>query len=312
VRATVADGDIHIIGGFATLDGTDAAVETATGRVEECIALAEALSKRLVDRRASRPGAPRVLVTRAAQDSVKLSGRLAEHGIAAICVPTIEIEVLRDAVDLQAGVRNLPSFNWVIVSSANGARAARAAADRVGVDLATGRWAAIGRATARALREAGVNETWMPHVATAAALAEEIPVESGDSVLWIHGDLADQSLAHRLRARGASVTRAAGYRTVVGPQASRALLEQALADGPLAALTFASPSAIDGLLQLAPPPAREALLTIPVASVGARTTAAAQAAGFREVVEAPNPDAGVLAEVATGLALRTRMEATAR
>jgi hydroxymethylbilane synthase len=312
VRATVAHGDIHLTGGFATLDGSDTAIETLVGPVTERMTLAEALSTRLVERRASRPGAPRVLVTRAAGDSKKLSGRLAEHGIAAVCVPTIDVEMLGDAPDLVAAVQGLPSFDWVIVTSANGARAARATADRLRVDLGTGRWAAVGRETARELSHGGVINTWMPDVATGMALAEELPVESGDAVLWIHGDLADQSLAHRLRSRGARVTPVCGYRTIVGPSSSRALLDHALAAGPFAALTFASPSAIDGLLQLASPAAREPLMAIPVASVGPRTTSAARAAGFTEVVEAPSPDAGVLAEVAAELALRTRIEVTAR
>ena len=311
VRATVTGAVIHFTGGFATLDGKDAAVETAVGSVHERLALAQRLSRRLAERRASRPGAPRVLVTRAAEDSHKLSGRLAEHGIAAVCVPTIEVEMLPDALELEEIVRRLPSFDWVIVTSANGARAARATGDRLNLELAAGRWAAVGRATARELSDAGVSNAWMPDIATAGALAEELPVEPGDAVLWIHGDLADQSLAHRLAARGATVTTACGYRTVVGPSASRPLLDRALADGPFAALTFASPSTIDGLLQLAPPGAREILMAIPVASVGPRTTTAARAAGFTEVVETRTPDAGVLAEVAAELALRTPIEVTA-
>jgi uroporphyrinogen-III synthase len=253
-----------------------------------------------------------VLVTRPADESHKLSGRLAEHGIAAVCVPTIAIEMWRDALNLEAELERLASFSRVIVTSANGARAARAAAGRLGIDLRTTRWAAVGRATAREMRDAGVIDAWLPKVSTAAALAEELPLGSGDAVLWIHGDLADQSLTDRLRGRGARVTAVCGYRTVVGPPASRALLDRALADGPFAALTFASPSAVEGLLQLVPSAARVALMAIPVASVGPRTTSAVRAAGFKEVVEAHSPDASVVAEVAAELALRNRMEVTDR
>jgi hydroxymethylbilane synthase len=311
VRATVADDEIYVTGGFATLDGSDAAIDATRGPLRDRIALAETLSAQLAERRARRPGAPRVLVTRATSESHALSGRLAEHGIAAVCVPTIEIEMLPTSPDLEASVKRMSDFRWVIVTSANGARAARAAADGLAVDLGSARWAAVGRATARELSDAGVTHVWVAGGSTAAALADELPLEPKEAVLWVHGDLADQTLADALRYRGAVVTTVCGYRTIVGPSTSRSALGRAVADGPFAALTFASPSAVQGLLELASPEMRAGLTRVPVASVGPRTTSAARAAGFAEVVEAPSQDAGVLAEVAAELALRTRLEVPA-
>jgi hydroxymethylbilane synthase len=304
VRATVEGTQVFLTGGFATLDGSDAGVDAVSGPLGDRMTLAKALAARIAERRAARPGAPRVLVTRAATDSLQLSGRLAEHGIAAVCVPAIEIEVLRSP-ELEAAINGLSRFNWAIVTSANGARAAEAAADRLGLGLNRTRWAAVGQATARRLMHAGASDVWLPSTSNAFTVAEELPVQPGDAILWIHGDLADQSPAENLRACGAVVTGVCGYRTTVAPDSSRDVLRRAMADGPFAALTFSSPSAVEGLLALAPPEALAALTAVPVATVGPRTTSAAHAAGFPQVVEAPSQDAGVLAEVAAELALRT-------
>jgi hydroxymethylbilane synthase len=308
IRATVDGEQISLTGGFATLDGSDAGVDVVAGSLGDGLSLAQGLAAQLAKRRAARPGAPRVLVTRPATESHQLSGRLAEHGIAAVCVPAIEVEILQRDPALEAAIDGLSAFRWAVATSANGARAAQATAERLGVGLGGVRWAAVGNATARRLIQAGAADVWLPATANASALGQELPVESGDPIVWIHGNLADQSLAETLRTRGAVVTAICGYRTTVAPQRSRELLRRAMAEGPFAALTLASPSAVEGLLALAPPEAHAALTAVPVATVGPRTTSAARSAGFKEVAEASAQDAGVLAEIAAELALRAAKE----
>ena len=86
------------------------------------------------------------------------------------------------------------------------------------------------------------------------------------------------------------------YRTVEGPEASRALLAGALDDGPVDALVLTSGSTVRGLLALASAPeTHERLRATPVVAIGVPTAEAASSLGFTTVLVAPSPAAAELA-----------------
>ncbi|HWH24065.1 MAG TPA: uroporphyrinogen-III synthase, partial [Candidatus Limnocylindria bacterium] len=294
--ATLTGTQLHILAGFATVDGRFSAIEEASGPPTDHQALAEDLAARLVARRAELPNAPRVLITRPRGASRRLAGRLVEHGLAPLVVPAIEIEPLDVATELATAIDAQPVGGWAVVTSANGA-AAVASAAAAGAELQRPRWAAVGRATARALREAGAPAAWLPSQHNAAALADELPIEDGTAVLLVRGDLAEATLPHRLAARGATLSEVVAYRTVEAPASSRALLEAVLAGREPAAVVFSSPSAVRGALALADERWRAQLLALPAICSGPTTAAAARAAGFGNIVEAAAPDADALAEL---------------
>ena len=141
-----------------------------------------------------------------------------------------------------------------MVTSVNGARALLGAAERVGADLGAPSWAAIGPATRRVLEAAGITVDFQPSLSDRTALAHELHVTRGDRVLVVRGDLADETLAVALRARGVEVDDVVAYRTREAPEASRSLLARVLADGPIDAVLFTSGSTVRGLVTLAPQP----------------------------------------------------------
>jgi hydroxymethylbilane synthase len=255
--AEVHGDQIHVFAGFAAVNGTATAFEEATGPIADGPALATAIARRLAAR-LDRPSlaigvAPerRVLVTRPTGGVAPLARHLREDGIEPAVVPAIEIEPVAPDGALDAAVRRLADHHWVVVTSANGARAVGAAAARLGVGLAGVRWAAVGEGTALELARLGVEAPWLPSVALGMAVAAELPVRSGDRVLLIRGSLADVRLPAGLRDRGAEVREVVGYRTLEAPAGSRRLLAAALHDGPLDAVLFASGSAVRGLVSLA-------------------------------------------------------------
>jgi len=130
--AVAADGWLELSGGFATVDGRVAGLESIGGPIVERQSLAESLAKRVVERRARLPDAPRVLVTRPDADATALAARLAEHGIAALVVPAIEVELIDRGDELDTTLTKLASFDLAIATSANAARAAGRAATRLG------------------------------------------------------------------------------------------------------------------------------------------------------------------------------------
>jgi uroporphyrinogen-III synthase len=228
-------------------------------------------------------------------------------GLEPLHVPSISI-VPATGRHLDAAVRDLGRYDWAVVTSANGARSIVSAARRLSGlagDHAGPRWAAVGKATARVLREEGLRADFEPSEASAAAIAQELPVSEGSRVLIVSGDLAEGDLPAGLRARGADVHEVVAYRTREAPDTSRALLREAAGRRPDAAL-FTSGSTVRGLAALATAEGID-VLSIPAICIGPRTSAEARLAGFRVIAEAPMRDAAALA-AATVEALAQQQE----
>jgi uroporphyrinogen-III synthase len=237
---------------------------------------------------------PRVLVTRASAQAGSLAAALEAQGLRPILVPAIVVELDPPGGDLDREVRHIPTFDWVVVTSPNGARAIVAAARRVRTSLSASRWAAIGDGTAEILEGAGVEVDVQPSRAEARVLADELPVARGEQILVVRGDLADHDLPTRLVARGGRVTDVVAYRTLEGPPTSRLLLRNAFAPGDPDAVVLASGSAARGLVSLARAEALE-LGPIPVICIGPETDHEAVRLGFHVVAISPKPDVSALA-----------------
>lgn len=300
---------LTLLGGFATADGSIAVSATVEGGATEAggAAVAHRVLDRLVDAaadRAAADGRRRVIVTRPRSRWAASALALVDRGLAPRSVPAIEI---RDDPDdaLRAAAAGLARFDWVVVTSPAGVRALAAAATAAGhpVDRygSRPRWAVVGDATWRALARAGVVDALRPTRATAAALAEVLPILAGDRVLLPLGDLAAVDLSERLSARGAHVTAAIAYRTVEAPESSLPALAAALGEGPQAWVA-SSPSAVRGLLALAEAlGAGDAVRALPVVAIGPTTSAEVVRLGLSLAAEAPSPDPGAVAETVAAL-----------
>jgi hydroxymethylbilane synthase len=261
-------------------------------------ALAQAMAREVaatIDRRAV-ARRPRVLVTRDTERAGPLVDALRACGLDPVHVPTISVEPGRPGGPLDDAVPAAASYAWVVVTSATGADALGAAAARRGADLGSARIASVGAATTAAVARAGWRTSFVPAVATAAALAEELPVGAGDRVLLVSGDLADGRLGARLRARGAAVDEVIAYRTIEAPAASIQAIRAAIRDG-LDGLVFTSGSTVRGLVSFLGASDRVAVLDLPAFCIGPSTASVARGAGFSTVHEATAPHPGTLAEL---------------
>jgi hydroxymethylbilane synthase len=303
--ADVTDSLFRLLGGFATVDGRQVVVDSVDGPLDDRAHLAQALASRLGSRQAMQPGRRRVLITRAQTQSGGLAARLADHGIEAVVVPAIAVELAGPGGPLDAALGRLADYDWAVVTSANGARAVAAAASRTGADVSAVRWAAVGRASASEMRAAGAQAVWQPTLSTGDGLARELPLEQGERVLLVRGSLADEALPRRLRERGAEVHDVTGYVTHEAPAASRRLLEEAFAAGPVDGVLFASPSAVRGLLALAGVELHATVLALPAIAIGPTTAAAVRDAGLLLLGESETQDAVSLAELTARLIDRT-------
>jgi hydroxymethylbilane synthase len=304
--ATIVGTELDLHAGHASLDGSMTIHGHRRGPVAGGRSMAIELALELLPRargNASATGSldkasKRILVTRAIDQSDELMSALRTQRLEPVLVPAISVEVEPPRSDLSRAARTVHRYQWVVVTSANGARAILMAADRILPERASLRWAAIGTATRAALEHAAIEIDFAPSRANSLAMAEELPLQAGDRVLVIRGDLAGPSLAERLRSRGADVDDVVAYRTVEAPATSRSLLRQAIAEGPVHAVVFTSGSTVRGLRSLAQSAGVD-VLTIPAVCIGPETASEARQAGFQVIGVASSQDADALAAATT-------------
>ncbi len=158
----------------------------------------------------------RIVITRPAEKARRLADRLRSLGAVPIEFPTVRIEPA-DPGPLDDALRALGRFDWVVFTSANGVEAVCArlpAAGKDARDLAARKVAAIGPATAQALRQRGIEPALVPSEFVAEAILASLGDVRGQRFLLPRADIAREALAVGLRDGGADVTEVVAYRTV--------------------------------------------------------------------------------------------------
>lgn len=227
----------------------------------------------------------RIAVTRARHQASPLTALIRKAGGLPVAYPCIAIEAVADSRPLDRELRRLGDFDWLAITSGNTARvlAERVAALQLKGDLTRLKIAVVGDGSRAELRRVlGRDADFTPAVYGAAALAAELPLAAGQRILLPQSDRADPAVARALKARGAIVTTHRAYLTVCA--SGGADLPAMLGRGEIAALTFASPSALTFFRRRCPLPTA---LELPAACIGPATAGAARQAGFRHVICPP-------------------------
>jgi uroporphyrinogen-III synthase len=193
----------------------------------------------------------RILVTRPRAQADDLGNKLAALGAEPIPFPTIEIAPMDDYSALDESIQNLETYHWIIFTSVNGVSAFWSRLDLAGIGDPPGliqRIAAIGPATAQALKRRGVGATFIPDEYVAEAIVAGIGDVRGKWILLPRADIAREALAVELANRGAVVHEIAAYRTL--PAAPDPLGLAELQRG-VDAITFTSSSTVRNFVALA-------------------------------------------------------------
>jgi uroporphyrinogen III methyltransferase/synthase len=195
----------------------------------------------------------RVVVTRSRAQASKLVDRLFDLGAEALEFPTIETVPPEDFSELDGALRNLPGFDWLVLTSANGVSAVWERLAALNLDaraLAGVKVAAIGSETARALAQRGIRADIVPDEYKAEGLLESFPeAMQGQRVLLARAKEARDVLPRGLAERGAQVTEIVAYRTVTG-SGRAADLARLLREGRVHAVTFTSSSTVNNFVDL--------------------------------------------------------------
>lgn len=212
-----------------------------------------------------------VVVTR--DEPGELGEQLRALGAEVAHVALIEIVDPSDGgAALRRALARTGDYDWLIVTSPNGARRVAAAGDLPADSM---RVAVVGRATGSTLHElTGRDADLVPDVQRLDGLLAEFPQGSG-RVLAARGDLADPSLVDGLQELGWTVDDVVAYRTVARSPTGddRGRIERA------DAVTFASGSAARAWAE-AFGPRLSAERGIPVIVIGPSTASAAEGAGI--------------------------------
>jgi uroporphyrinogen-III synthase len=201
----------------------------------------------------------RVLVGRARHQAGALSAELRKLGADVLEIPFIEIRKPRSFRPLDTALRNLASYDWLILTSVNGVDAmwermlhkrwTRKYREGVSAGL---RVAAIGPATKKAIERRGGKVDVVPkeYVAESVVRCLKSRVKA-KRVLLVRAKIARDVIPRELRRVGAHVDVVEAYETVV-PESSSRRLRAALQDPKKRphVVTFTSSSTVRNFAQL--------------------------------------------------------------
>jgi uroporphyrinogen-III synthase len=234
----------------------------------------------------------RIVVTRAREQAGDLIRALEDHGAETVVAPVIRIQPLDNLGPLRAALTGLSAYQWVVFTSQN---AVQLVLDRLVAWGLTPRVfagtaiAAIGTATAEALRQRGLIPALVPDEFVAEALADALVERSGGNlagarVLIPSAEDARDVLAAGLRKHGATVESLAVYRTVPAQTDLRGLARE-IRGGRIDAVTFTSSSTVRCFVDLIGADVATSGRFV-AATIGPITGGTARELGLRDVMEA--------------------------
>ena len=214
-----------------------------------------------------------VVVTRAAEQAGPFVASLRNLGAVVVEVPVIRIAAPEDGgAALSARVRDLASYDWVVLTSPNAAERFFRAVDESAIGQPDLKIACVGPGTATVVSDVGRTVELVADRAVGEGLVESFPLGSG-RVLAPRAAIARSVVPDGLRARGWTVDEVVAYRTEPVPLDSAVRVAVGEAD----AIAFTSSSTVRAFVSSL---GTDAMPPI-VVSIGPETTATLIEHGIR-------------------------------
>jgi uroporphyrinogen III methyltransferase/synthase len=247
----------------------------------------------------------RVVVTRARAQAGELSAELERLGAEVHEFPTIDIRPPEDYGPLDAAIRELDSFGWIVFTSVNGVDAFLERLRHHGLDLRAvprdAKLAAIGPATGRRIEEAGLRVDVVPGEYRAEALIGALDVLAGERILIPRAKVAREILPEKLREAGAEVVVPPAYESAPSSEGKEELARR-LQSGEIDCVTFTASSTVENFVgAFGAEEAARLLAGTRVACIGPITAETARNHGLRVEAEAEKYTISGLVEAVTGL-----------
>jgi uroporphyrinogen III methyltransferase/synthase len=232
----------------------------------------------------------RVLVTRPRHQAAPMLRQLELLGAVPYLLPAVDVSPPEDWAGADAAIARLAEFDWLVFTSVNGVSAFLDRLRQKGRDLrALGgvKLAAIGPATAEALRERGLGPDLVPAAYDSDHLAAELlPAARGRRVLLARADRGSDVLRQVLGPE-AHVEQVVVYaqRDSVAPDAE---VWEALRVGTVEFVTLTSSNIARAFLEACDEPTRARVRagTVRLVTISPKTSAAVRALGYPVAAEA--------------------------
>ena len=243
-----------------------------------------------------------VLVTRPAHQAENLSRLIEERGGVAVRFPTLAIVALDDSCTIQNTLAHLDRYQWLVFISANAVTMHSYYSDGVKIEqFKSVRIAAIGKATAQALAQAGLPVDLVPESGynTEALLAmPQMQQMKGQSCLIVRGEGGREELATTLRSRGATVEYLDVYKRII-PGLDSSQVSLLLAQDKLDVITVTSGEALQNLLIMLEEKHHQQLFEVPLVVVSNRIRQIAADMGFKRIAVTNSPSDAAILETVT-------------
>jgi uroporphyrinogen-III synthase len=233
----------------------------------------------------------RILTTRASKQSGGLAKPLRELGAEVTEVPTIEIKPPSSFKALDAGLKNISEYDWLILTSVNGVEAMADRMKKLKIPVSKLKHlqiAAIGPATTKAIEDRRLKVTVTPEKYVAESVVEALRGKTeGKRVLLVRAKVARDVLPNELRKAGAKIDIAEAYETKI-PAGAKVKIQKLFKDDTQLPdiVTFTSSSTATNFLDLLGKKYEPTLRAIWLASIGPVTSKTLTDAGFPPAIEA--------------------------
>lgn len=219
-----------------------------------------------------------VLDTRPASPA-SFSARLKSAGIESLHVPMIRIEGVELSDEITAALKNLQSFDGLLLTSMNAVRffAALLRKAKIAVELLPPAFV-VGPKTADLARKEGFAPQRLPSKSNGATMAAELPDVRDRRFLQPCSEIARDEVAIDIREGGGTVEHLVVYRTLPPLESDEQRLVEIAQCGGFDCAAFFSPSAVRHYAVLLPEGERPPCV---IAVIGATTAAEAEACGMQ-------------------------------
>ena len=293
---------------FGTLDTIVARLDHSGMGAPAVVFIGEVVARRSADNWFE--GRPlfgrRMVVTRAREQAARLTELLEAKGAEVLELPFIKVSPDHEQSAVGEVMAGLATYEWIVFTSVNGVRCFFDLFDRAFDDircLGPMRVAAVGAATARAIRERNLKVDIAPEKANADALADAmLEAEGLDSVevLVITGNRNRPTLVERLESEGRAIVDTLPlYKTEKTDLAADPAAERLREEG-ADAILFTSASTVQSYFDQRDRLTPRSGKTSPVFGViGPKTREALEAHGHTAAFASPEPDLGTFVDAAT-------------
>jgi uroporphyrinogen-III synthase len=236
-----------------------------------------------------------VVITRPASAAEPLAAALEREGARVWRFPALAIEAIEPSAALAALLARLADFDLAVFVSAHAVERGVAVARRFAPWPAKLETAAVGEATAQALRAAGIDPVIAPrdrHDSEALLDLARLRAVQGQNIIVFRGEGGREQIRETLEARGAKVEYAECYRRV-RPEAHAQPLAAALARGEIHAVSVLSGETLENFVAMIGRDAAASLATVTLVVPHPAVGEHREAKRFARVVLASHGAAGL-------------------